>query len=100
VFHKTIIAVTAAVALGCVPVATSALAADHPGGGHSGGHAVSGHAMSGHAMGGHAKGGYARSGHVPDTEVATTAAVDRSMTVAIAIMVTAAPVSAFRLSAV
>jgi hypothetical protein len=63
VFHKTIIAVTAAVALGCGPVATSALAADHPGGGHSGGHAVSGHAMSGHAMGGHAKGGYARSGH-------------------------------------
>jgi hypothetical protein len=68
VFHKTIIAVTAAVALGCVPVAPSALAADHPGGGHSGGHAVSGHAMSGHAMsghamGGHAKGGYARSGH-------------------------------------
>ena len=37
---------------------------------------------------------------VADTEVATTAAVDRSMTVAIAIMVTAAPVSAFRLSAV
>jgi hypothetical protein len=52
VLNKTIIAVTAAVALGCMPVATNALAADHPGG-----------ALSGHALGGHAGGGYARGGH-------------------------------------
>ena len=57
-FNKTIITVTAAVALGCPPVATNALA-DHPSGGHSGG----GHALSSHAMGGHAAGGYARGGH-------------------------------------
>jgi hypothetical protein len=63
VFHKTIIALTAAVALGCVPVATNALAAGHPGGGPSGGHVMSGHATSGHAMGGQARGGYARGAH-------------------------------------
>src|ERR1700685_2384054 len=64
VSHKTIIAVTAAVALGCVPLAPNAFAADHPAGGHSAGHAMSGHAMSGrsgHAMGGHS--GYAGGGH-------------------------------------
>jgi hypothetical protein len=58
VFNKTIIAVTAAVAVCCMPVATNVLAADHPGGGHGGGHA-----LSRHAMGGHAGGGYARGGH-------------------------------------
>ena len=41
-FHKTIIAVTAAAALGCLPVSISALAADHPGDGRSGRQAVSG----------------------------------------------------------
>jgi hypothetical protein len=56
VFNKTIIAVTAAAALSCMPVATNALAADHPGGGH-------GQALSRHAMEGHAGGGYARGGH-------------------------------------
>jgi hypothetical protein len=69
VLHKTLIALAAAVALGCVPAATNALAAGHPGGhgggGHGGGgHAMGGHAMGGHAMGGHARGGYARGGHV------------------------------------
>jgi hypothetical protein len=44
VFNKTIVAVTAAVALGCMPVATNALAADRSGGGHSGGHTLSRHA--------------------------------------------------------
>jgi hypothetical protein len=58
VFHKTIIALTAAAALS-LPVATSAFAADHPGGGH----ATAGHATAGHATGGHARGGYARGGH-------------------------------------
>ena len=67
-FHKTIIAVTAAAALGCLPVSISALAADHPGDGRSGrqavsGHAVSGHAVSGHATAGRARSGYARGGH-------------------------------------
>ena len=61
-FHKTIIAVTAAVALGCVPVASNAAAAGHPGGGHSGGHATAGHATAGHATGGYGRGGYARGG--------------------------------------
>ena len=70
--NKTIIALTAAVALGCVPIATDALAAGQPkghaGGGHTmGGHAMGGtmggHAMGGHAMGGHAMAGYARGGH-------------------------------------
>jgi hypothetical protein len=58
VFHKTLIALTTAVVLGCVPVATNALAAGHPGGGRSGGHAT-----GGHATGGQARGGYARGGH-------------------------------------
>ena len=56
-FHKTIIAVTAAVALGCVPVASNAAAAGHPGGGHSGGHATAGHATGGYGRGGYARGG-------------------------------------------
>ena len=56
-FNKTIITVTTAVALGCMPIATNTLAADHPGGGHSGGHALSRHAMGGHAGGGYARGG-------------------------------------------
>jgi hypothetical protein len=46
VLHKTLIACAAAVALGCVPVATNALAAPH-------GHGGDGHAMAGHARGGH-----------------------------------------------
>ena len=56
-FIKTIITVTIAVALGCIPVATNTLAADHLGGAHSGGHALSRHAMGGHAGGGYARGG-------------------------------------------
>lgn len=61
--RRTLIAFTAAVALGCVPV-TGALAAAHGGGGHGGGgHGGGGHAMGGHAMGGHAMGGHAMGGH-------------------------------------
>ena len=68
---KTLIALAAAVALGCVPVATNALAAGHPGGhgdgggqtsaGHSGGggHAFAGRGGGGRAMAGPARGGYA-----------------------------------------
>ncbi len=41
--HKTLIALAASVALGCLPMATTALAAH----GH-GGHAVAGHARGGH----------------------------------------------------
>jgi hypothetical protein len=69
VFHKTIIAVIAAVALGCVSVVTNALAADHPGGAHSGGQALGGHAMGGYAGGGHGArygGGY-HGGPIYDT---------------------------------
>ena len=57
-FYKTIIAVTATVALGCLPVSTSALAAGHPGDGHSGRQAVSGHATDGHARSGYARGSH------------------------------------------
>jgi hypothetical protein len=62
VLNKTIIALTAAVALGCVPMTTDALAAGQPNG-RAGGHAMGGHAMGGHAVGGHAVAGYARGGH-------------------------------------
>lgn len=54
--HKTLIACAAAVALGCLPMATTALAAAHP-------HAVGGHAMAGHARAGHAAGRYYGGGY-------------------------------------
>ncbi len=63
--HKTLVALVAATALGCVPVATTAFAAGHPGGGGGhggGGHGGGGHAMGGHG-GGHAMAGHARGGH-------------------------------------
>jgi hypothetical protein len=63
VSHKTIIALTTAVALGCVPFATNAVAAGDPAGSHNAGHAMSGHAMGGRAVGGHGHPGYARGGH-------------------------------------
>jgi len=59
--YRTLIAFTAVVALGCVPVTSSALAAGHPGGHGGGGRAGASHAMGGHAMGGHAHFGGARS---------------------------------------
>ena len=65
---KTFIALAAAVALGCVPVATNALAAGHPGGHGGGGQAFAGHggghAMAGPAHGGNGSAGYARGGRV------------------------------------
>jgi hypothetical protein len=69
VLHKkTFIALAAAVALGCVPVATNALAAGHPGGHGGGGQAFAGHggghAMAGPAHGGNGSAGYARGGRV------------------------------------
>jgi hypothetical protein len=51
--HKTFMAFVAAAALGCVPVATNALAAGHPTGHASAGHAASGRAIAGPARGGH-----------------------------------------------
>jgi hypothetical protein len=57
--RRTLIAFTAVVALGCVPLTTSAFAAGHAGG-HGGGHAA--HAGGGHAMGGHAMGGRGHAG--------------------------------------
>ena len=59
--YRTLIAFTTAVALGCVPVSSSAFAAGHPGG-HGGGRAGGAHAMGGHGMGGHAMGGHAHGG--------------------------------------
>jgi hypothetical protein len=61
--HRTLVAFAAAVALGCVPVATNALAAGHPSG-HAAARGSSGHAASrrGHVGGGYAggyRGGYA-----------------------------------------
>jgi hypothetical protein len=81
VLHKkTLIALAAAVALGCVPVATNALAAGHQNGGHGGGGQASagragggqsfagrggsGRAMAGPARSGRASAGYAGGGRV------------------------------------
>jgi hypothetical protein len=82
VLHKkTLIALAAAVALGCVPMATNALAAGHQNNGHGGGgQAFAGHgggggqafagrggsgrAMAGPARGGYGSAGYARGGRV------------------------------------
>ena len=65
-YKKTFIALAAAIALGCVPVATNALAAGHPGGHGGGGQAFAGHggghAMAGPARGGNGSAGYARGG--------------------------------------
>ena len=68
--HKKLsIALAAAVALGCVPVATNALAAGHQNNGHGGGGQSfaghgggGGHAMAGPARGGNGSAGYARAG--------------------------------------
>ncbi len=57
--HKTLITLAAAAALGCVPVATNALAASHPSN-----HANARHAATGHATDRHAMTGHPRSGHV------------------------------------
>ena len=57
--HKTLIALAAAAGLGCVPVATNAVAASHPDN-----HASARHAAASHAMGRHAMTGHVRSGHV------------------------------------
>ena len=64
---KTLVALAAAVALGCVPMATNALAAGHQNSGHSGGGQAfaghsGGHAMAGPARGGNGSAGYARAG--------------------------------------
>jgi hypothetical protein len=59
VLHKTLVALAAAATLGCVPVATNALAANH-----ASNHANARHAAVGHAMGRHSMAGYARGGHV------------------------------------
>ena len=55
---KTLIALVATLALGCVPSATNAFAAVH-----SAGHASAGYARVGHALGGRAMDGTARRGH-------------------------------------
>ncbi|MFZ0558717.1 MAG: hypothetical protein WAM55_05455 [Methylovirgula sp.] len=55
--RRTLVALTATVALGCMPLATSAFAAGHSG------HGRSGHTMAGRAGGGHFHGhGYAHRG--------------------------------------
>ena len=53
--HRTLVAFAAAVALGCVPVATNALAVGHPSG-HATARGSSGHVAS---RGGHVADGYA-----------------------------------------
>ena len=67
VLHKTLIVFAAAVAIGCVPMATTALAAHghgggsgHGGHGGGGGHAIAAHAGGGHVAryGGGYRGGY------------------------------------------
>jgi hypothetical protein len=73
VLHKTLIALATAAALGCVPVATNALASSHPGN---------------HASARHAAGAMATPVAVmlPATGVATAmdSTMDRSMTAALA----------------
>jgi hypothetical protein len=63
--HKrTLLAFAAAVTLGCMPIATNALAAGHPGGGRAGGgHAIAGSTRGGHAMAGAVRGGRATAGY-------------------------------------
>lgn len=68
--HKTLIALAATVAVGCVPVATNALAAGHPSGHASVAHLAGGRGMTprgGHAVvvarGGH-QASFARGGRV------------------------------------
>ena len=55
--YRTLIAFAATIALGCVPIATSALAAGH------GGHAMAGHAGGGHFGGGYTGGAYRGGGY-------------------------------------
>jgi hypothetical protein len=57
--HKTLITLAAAAALGCVPMATNALAASHPDN-----HANARHSATGQATGRHSMAGYARGSHV------------------------------------
>lgn len=60
--HKTLIALAAAVAFGCLPMATTALAAhSHGSGGHGGGR-VAGHVGGGHVAGHVGGAHYARGG--------------------------------------
>ena len=56
--RRTLIAFTTVVALGCVPLTSSAFAAGKAGG-HGGGHAAAGRAGGGHAMAGRSMGGRA-----------------------------------------
>jgi hypothetical protein len=60
--RRTLIAFTTVVALGCVPLTSSAFAAGEAGGHGGGGHAAAGRAGGGHAMSGHAMGGRAHAG--------------------------------------
>lgn len=98
--HKTIIAVAAAAALGCLPVSTSALAADHPATVAVCRQAVSGHAVSGHATVGRARSGYAGGGHCARYGGGKYGGSGPIYDTCVATMATAAQVSAFPLSAV
>jgi hypothetical protein len=100
VFHKTIIAVAAAAALGCLPVSTSALAADHPATVAVCRQAVSGHAVSGHATVGRARSGYAGGGHCARYGGGKYGGSGPIYDTCVATMATAAQVSAFPMSAV
>jgi hypothetical protein len=59
--RRTLIAFTTVVALGCVPLTSSAFAAGKAGG-HGGGHAAAARAGGGHAMGARSMGGRAHVG--------------------------------------
>jgi hypothetical protein len=81
VLHKTLIALAAAAALGCVPVATNALAASHPDNHANARHAATGHATDRHAMTGHARTGHvARCGIGYRQSTMDRSTMDRSMT--------------------
>ncbi len=64
-YKKALFVLATAVSLGCVPMATNALAAGHTGERTGGGHSLSGHATADLARGGHAMGGPARGGRAP-----------------------------------
>lgn len=62
--YKILVALAAVVVLGCVPVATNALAAGHPSTRTTVGHASAGYAAAGQAVGGHPMAAYGRGGQV------------------------------------
>ena len=91
---KTLIALAAAVALGCVPVATNALAAGHQNGGHGGGgQASAGRAGGGQSFAGRGGSGRAMAGPARGADRLATLVADVSSDPAVAATTAAAVVA-------